>query len=83
MTEPREPFEEWLAAEPVHPLAPRPGDFERVARGARRRRLAGATGLAAAVLVLLTAVTGVVASLTGSDGGVDTPATPLEPSTSG
>jgi hypothetical protein len=75
MTEPRDPFEEWLAAEPVRPLAPHPGDFERIARGARRRRLSRAVAVAASVLVLLVAVTGVVSSLSGSGGGVDTPAT--------
>jgi hypothetical protein len=76
MTEPRDPFEEWLDGGPVEPLAPHPGAFERVAGRARRRRTARAVGVAASVLVLLTAVTGVVTALAGRGGDLDTPATP-------
>jgi len=76
MTEPRDPFEEWLGAGPVEPLAPRPGEFDRIAGRARRRRAVRAGGVAAAVLVLLTAVTGVVTTLAGLGGDVDIPATP-------
>ena len=77
MTEPSDPFEQWLGVRPVEPLAPPEGVFDRIARSARRRRLANATGTAAAVLVLITAIAGVMAAFAGSDPGADLePASP-------
>ncbi len=63
MTDPRDPFDEWLAARPVEPLSPQPGDFERISRSARRRRWLKTTGVAATVLILATGAAGLVRTL--------------------
>lgn len=72
MTHPPDPFEDWLARQPVQPLEPRPGAFERVARTARRRRGVKALGGGTALLAVLLGATVVVRSLIG----VEPPANP-------
>jgi Protein of unknown function (DUF4232) len=75
MTEPRDPFEELLTRRPVEPLPPRSGAFERISRTARHRRWTKAAGAAAAVLVLLTGVAGVIRAFPLSDNSIGTPPT--------
>jgi hypothetical protein len=62
VADPRDRLEAWLT-EPVQPMLPRPGAFERVSRDARRRRtrrmvlsVAGAAAAAVAVAVVIPAV---------------------------
>jgi hypothetical protein len=66
VTEPPDPFEDWLAGLPTESLSPRPGAFDRIARSARRRRWARAGGTAAIVLVLIGGVVGAIHALPGS-----------------
>ncbi len=75
MTDPRGRLEAWLT-EPVQPMLPRPGTFDRVSRKARRRRtrrmvlsVAGAATAAAAAAVLVPQL--VIPALEGG------PATPV------
>jgi hypothetical protein len=63
MTEPSNPFDEWLTRQPVEPLSPAPGVFDRIARSASRRRWARAAGTGATMLVLILGVAGVVREL--------------------
>jgi hypothetical protein len=71
VTEPRDPFEEWLTRQPVEPLSPHPGLFDRIDRSARRRRWAKAAGAAASVLVLITGLAATVAALQAPDHAAD------------
>jgi hypothetical protein len=79
MTEPRDPFEEWLGRRPVEPLSPHSDAFERISRTARRRRWTKAAGVAAAVLVLSTGVAGVIRALPVSEHEADVPPTATGP----
>ena len=60
MSDPYDPFDQWLSSQEVEPLAPAPGTFERVARSARRVRLARSAGVGLVVLVLAVGGTGLV-----------------------
>jgi hypothetical protein len=71
MTEPSNPFDEWLTRQPVEPLTPPPGVFDRIDRSASRRRWARAAGTGATVLVLILGVAGVIRGLPGSDRSAD------------
>jgi Protein of unknown function (DUF4232) len=79
MTEPRDPFEEWLTGEPVEPLAPPPGAFDRIARSAQRRRWTRLAGTAATVLVVLTGLAAGIGSLRGFVHGADSQPTLTAP----
>jgi hypothetical protein len=50
----RDRLDAWLNAE-VEPLAPPPGTFERIRRGARRRKLGRATMSAASIVIVIAA----------------------------
>ena len=65
MTEPTDPFSDWLAGRPVEPLSPRPGDFDRIARSARRRRFLRAAATGAAVLLVVAGVIAVLHPVSG------------------
>jgi photosystem II stability/assembly factor-like uncharacterized protein len=54
MTEPHDDLDSWLG-EPVRPLMPPPGTFERIRRRARRRKLGHAALSAAGVVVIVVA----------------------------
>jgi hypothetical protein len=79
MTEPRDPFEAWLTRQPVEPLSPHSGAFERISGKARRRRWTKAAGAAAAVLILVTGVASVIRALPLSDHEAGTPPTATGP----
>jgi uncharacterized protein DUF4232 len=64
MTEPHDAVDPWPELPAVQPLLPPPGGFDRIARAARRRRWATATGTGAVVLVLLTGLVGLVGLFT-------------------
>jgi Protein of unknown function (DUF4232) len=90
MTEPRDPFEQWLLGQHSQPLAPRPGDFDRISRAARRRRWVRAAGTSVTVFVVIAGLLGVVTALrVAADGAAvpsDTasvPVTPIQPDPSG
>jgi len=71
MTEPRDPFEDWLTRLPVEPLPAPRGVFDRIARSARRRRWAKAAGAGATALALATGLVAVIGALSGPDREAD------------
>lgn len=78
MTEPTDPLTDWLAGHPVEPLSPRPGDFDRIAQTARRRRFVRAAATGAAVLLVVAGVAAVIHPISGPvvDPGTTTTARP-------
>jgi hypothetical protein len=55
VSDPYDPFEEWLTQQKIEPLAPPPGAFERIHRSAHRIRRVRAIGTGLAVLLLAVA----------------------------